>query len=169
MAKQGQAKAEGDPDKYKGYNVLSSEEISKEEIQSHSLSPKEQYYAAINCEKFGNNMLVPINADINNNIAIAKNMNIVEFYESVRNKGVWDYKQLDSKYENFGNFNYGVTGRAMGIPREILLRGAGYASIKADPARKENFGNWYGKPPYGDDPKDQLLIIQGMNYYDQNN
>jgi RHS repeat-associated protein len=44
------------------------------------------------------------------------------------NKGPWDYKWYRGnphpEYDNFGNFNYGATGCAMGIPLNILLRGA---------------------------------------------
>jgi Ca2+-binding RTX toxin-like protein len=60
------------------------------------------------------------------------------FYDVVRNNApnehgirhmeLWesmDYHKLNPKYENFGNYNYGYVGRAMGIPREVLLYGAG--------------------------------------------
>ncbi|WP_233592622.1 polymorphic toxin type 44 domain-containing protein [Erwinia psidii] len=49
------------------------------------------------------------------------------FYQQIRNKGPWDYKQQGASYQNFGNFNYGATGVVAGIPEEILLRGAGWA------------------------------------------
>ena len=49
------------------------------------------------------------------------------FYHQVRLRGPWDYKNTINKcYENFGNFNYGATGTAAGIPAEILLRAAGW-------------------------------------------
>jgi hypothetical protein len=45
------------------------------------------------------------------------------------------------------------------------LRGAGWASIRADPDRREDIGSFLGsKPTYGNDPKDASWIIQGMNY-----
>ena len=49
------------------------------------------------------------------------------FYDQVKTGGPWDYKQRNISYENFGNFNYGATGVAMGIPYEILRRAAGAA------------------------------------------
>ncbi|UKA23400.1 polymorphic toxin type 44 domain-containing protein [Photobacterium damselae subsp. damselae] len=53
------------------------------------------------------------------------------FYEQVRNKGPWDFKQQAGNFENFGNFHYGVAGFAGGIPENILLRSAGCAKMKA--------------------------------------
>lgn len=85
------------------------------------------------------------------------------FYLKVRNKGEWDYKQGHPELENFGNFNYGSAGYAAGIPSEILLMGAGWAQEKAGSSKKE-FGHWYQKPPYGDDPRDQFWIRQGIEY-----
>jgi hypothetical protein len=65
-----------------------------------------------------------------------------DYYQKVRNHGPWDYKQnrtlndfgsLDvaSPYEDFGNFNYGATAGALGIPENVALRAAGYAGQKA--------------------------------------
>lgn len=45
------------------------------------------------------------------------------FYQKVRNKGLWDYKQFDPYWAAFGNFNFGATGYATGIPVEILVMG----------------------------------------------
>ena len=104
------------------------------------------------------------------------------FYEKVRNhkkdmkagKGCgWDYKQLDPRFADFGNFNYGLTGRAYGIPLKVLLKKAGEAQIAATP---HNHGPGYpgqiynplsGKAPYGDNPEDQVMITAGANYFDQ--
>jgi RHS repeat-associated protein len=89
----------------------------------------------------------------------------LSWYLYVKNNGVWDYKQLDKKYEEFGNFNYGATGTALGLPADVLLRGAGWASVKADPRRASIYGRPLNKnPPYGDDAKDGYWIIQGINY-----
>ncbi|MGZ3912013.1 MAG: polymorphic toxin type 44 domain-containing protein, partial [Flavisolibacter sp.] len=85
------------------------------------------------------------------------------FYNQVQNKGPWDYKQQGRKYEDFGNFNFGATGSAFGIPQNILQRGAGWANQKADPTRK-NLGDPWGGYPYGDDPNDQDQIEKGSNY-----
>ena len=45
----------------------------------------------------------------------------------VKTGSPWDYKQGDKHPElrDLGNFNYGATGGANGIPAEILLRAAG--------------------------------------------
>ncbi|WP_233445460.1 polymorphic toxin type 44 domain-containing protein [Enterobacter asburiae] len=85
------------------------------------------------------------------------------FYQKVRNKGPWDYKQGHPELANFGNFNYGSAGYAAGIPSETLLMGAGWAQERAKTSKKK-WGHWYQKPPYGDDPHDQFWISQGIEY-----
>ena len=85
------------------------------------------------------------------------------FYQQVRNKGPWDYKQQGASYQNFGNFNYGATGVVAGIPEEILLRGAGWAQSRAGTV-EPRWGHWYQDIPYGDDPRDQYWIQQGIDY-----
>lgn len=75
------------------------------------------------------------------------------FYQKVRKKGPWDYKQFDPYWAAFGNFNFGATGYAAGIPAEILLMGAGWAQSRARTSRPE-WGTWYKDAPYGDDPQD---------------
>jgi hypothetical protein len=89
------------------------------------------------------------------------------FYQKVRNKGPWDYKQGHPELANFGNFNYGSAGYAAGIPSETLLMGAGWAQERAKTAKKK-WGHWYQKPPYGDDPHDQFWIRQGIEYAKKN-
>ncbi|WP_164055861.1 polymorphic toxin type 44 domain-containing protein, partial [Serratia marcescens] len=79
------------------------------------------------------------------------------------NKTPWDYKQQNRALANFGNFNYGATGTAAGIPAEILLMGAGFAQSRAGTSRSE-WSHWYQRPPYGDDPQDQYWIKQGIDY-----
>lgn len=68
--------------------------------------------------------------------------------------------------QNFGNFNFGATGTAAGIAADILLMGAGWAQSRAG-TRQSNWGHWYSKPPYGDDPRDQFWIKQGIDYAKQ--
>ncbi|WP_249032654.1 polymorphic toxin type 44 domain-containing protein [Tenebrionicola larvae] len=85
------------------------------------------------------------------------------FYQKVRNRGPWDYKQFDPYWANFGNFNFGATGTAAGIPANILLMGAGFAQSRAGTSNPL-WGNWYDKPPYGDDPTDQRFIREGIIY-----
>lgn len=115
---------------------------------------------------------------LDNNIKEAKGMSFMEWKNSVKNKGKWDYKQKDKNLSDFGNFNYGATGAAMldgnsplPVPQsaaeQILLRGAGYAQGEAGTS-KEEWGNWYEDAPYGDDPADQDIIQEGIDYYYDN-
>jgi uncharacterized protein RhaS with RHS repeats len=109
----------------------------------------------------------PPGVDIDYNIAKAKIIGsggILWFYNSVKTGGDWDYKQLDIKYEDFGNFNYGATGAALGFSEQTLLRGAGWAHQRANNPDELNI-KWMGAAPYGDDPKDQAQIKAGINYY----
>lgn len=109
----------------------------------------------------------PPGADINQNIRAAESRRFqaLWFYNQVRNRGPWDYKQQGRKYEAFGNFNYGATGTAVGFGTGFLLRMGGWAQLRS--------GNWQpgsgsplGGAPYGDDPRDQAQIQHGVNYYD---
>jgi hypothetical protein len=80
----------------------------------------------------------------------------IEYHET-------DQNSLETKYVEYANFNYGLTGISAGIAEEILLRIAGWAQEKSGLARKE-WGHWYGQPPYGDDPNEQNLIKQGVEW-----
>ncbi|MDO5625948.1 MAG: polymorphic toxin type 44 domain-containing protein [Pseudomonadota bacterium] len=89
----------------------------------------------------------------------------VWFYNQVKNGAPWDYKQQGAQYQDFGNYNFGLTAAAMGIPENIALRGAGYAQQRAGTS-DPTWGNptdWNG--PYGDDPADQAQIKAGYDYY----
>ncbi|NLY76124.1 MAG: type IV secretion protein Rhs [Firmicutes bacterium] len=86
------------------------------------------------------------------------------FYNQVRNRGPWDYKQLGSQYEDFGNFHYGVVGKAGYFPDQVLFRMAGWAQTRSGNYQKENGSPW-GKAPYGDDPRDQAMIQKGIWWY----
>lgn len=85
------------------------------------------------------------------------------FFQKVRNRGPWDYKQQKPALANFGNFNYGATGFAAGIPENILLRGGGFAQGQAKTSMP-GWSNWWRDAPYGDDPRDQFWIQQGIDY-----
>ncbi|WP_297895960.1 polymorphic toxin type 44 domain-containing protein [uncultured Campylobacter sp.] len=108
------------------------------------------------------------------------------FYLKVKNRGEWDYKYRDieakqknqpSKYEDFGNWHYGVIGTALGIPKEILLAGAGAAQVSSM-MKDSNFllnfvWSWLqaaetGDFGYYDDPKDQAQILAGIQAYKKN-
>jgi hypothetical protein len=95
----------------------------------------------------------------------------------VRNKGPWDFKQQGRQYQEFGNYHYGLVGSAAGFPDELLLRAAGWAPMRAGTSadtwqsapfldQLQPFMPWpWGRPPYGDDPMDQLLIRMGSSDY----
>ena len=96
-------------------------------------------------DDFGFQGIVPPGASIAENVSIALNHQHSHtpeetaqwFYDTVRNNSPdnfhisqdqsWDYKQLGDIYADFGNFNFGVVGRALGIPDVVLLYGAGWA------------------------------------------
>jgi uncharacterized protein RhaS with RHS repeats len=105
----------------------------------------------------------PKETELNKNMRIANSYYGADFFNSVRNGGRWDYKQQDRAYQDFGNFNYGATGYAVGLSRGVLLMGAGWAQSRAGTSKPE-WGNWYGKAPYGDDPADQAMIKAGIQY-----
>lgn len=93
------------------------------------------------------------------------------FRSMVRNRSIWDYKNqpyphAHPEYADFGNFNFGATGDALGLPTPILFRGAGYAQEKAGTSTS-GWGHWWGSAPYGDDPKDQQQIKSGIQYVQQ--
>jgi len=98
------------------------------------------------------------------------------FYNQVHNNGPWDYKQLGRQFQDFGNFNYGATGSAFGYSEDTLLRAAGWAQKRAGtskpewgdaPSALQAYVGAGGEPPYGDDPDDQAMIKQGIEYYKQ--
>jgi hypothetical protein len=67
-----------------------------------------------------------------------------------------------TRYLEYSNVNYGATGiSAQGTSEDILLRWAGWSQEKSGMTREE-WGHWYGQPPYGDDPKEQYYIKQGI-------
>jgi len=105
---------------------------------------------------------VPPKVSTDQNMDEAKaSWNPLWFYNQVRNKGPWDYKQKDAKYQNFGNFNYGAVGTAFGLPEQVLLRGAGWAQGQSG---NDGSGKWWGDAPHGDDPADQDMIKKGIEY-----
>ena len=121
----------------------------------------------------GKRIPYPPDVDIKANInAAKKSFNPFWFRNQVRNKGPWDYKQRGKQYESFGNFHYGVVGRAFGFSKNTLLREAGRAQQAAGTSKPEwgdpgfRFNPWGGSGSYGDDPNDQELIEEGVRYYD---
>ena len=94
--------------------------------------------------------------------------NLLWFRDQVQNKGPWDYKQQGSGFQDFGNYNYGYAGSAMNVDAGFLQRQAGVAQQAAGTSRPEwgspglLHGLVGGTAPYGDDPRDQTMMIQGM-------
>lgn len=108
-----------------------------------------------------------------------------EFYDRVKAGGVWDFKLRDqesiragrrSKYEEFGNFAFGMTGAAFGFTEGALLRGAGLAQ-QADPTSRSvgegtPVGGWSeifgdgGTYPFGDERSDAEAIQRGVAYHE---
>lgn len=122
----------------------------------------------------------PNNVSVDDNIAVAESMrtvlpaplNLLWFYDQVRSKGPWDYKKINRSYADFGNFNYGATGTALGLSQDTLLRMAGWAQRRSgndgEGVSTSLLGSIIGtggKPPYGDDQKDQDWIVRGIQYY----
>ena len=113
----------------------------------------------------------PPDADVYQNMWRSQENGYRWWYVTVtKGHGPWDYKyyrgQPHNEYDNFGNFNYGATGCAMGIPLNILLRGAGWAKSRL--LRKQMgydpYGNPLGRYPYGNQPDKQQQIINGYNF-----
>ncbi len=88
------------------------------------------------------------------------------WFERILPYSEWDYKRrLDDHevYQDFGNFNFGMTGAAEGLPLNTLLWGAGELQKLMDFA--------YGRPgpanptEYGDHPRDDAMIRLGYAFY----
>jgi RHS repeat-associated protein len=110
---------------------------------------------------------IPPNVDIPANVQEASNMNVMEFYNAVRNGGKWDFKQLDPKYQDYGNYHYGMMARAHGMSETMACRGAGWAQEQAGTS-DPSWGDWTDMSSgssYGDDPNDQKWIKEGMQDY----
>ncbi|MEP0207363.1 MAG: polymorphic toxin type 44 domain-containing protein [Paracoccaceae bacterium] len=112
--------------------------------------------------------LHPSDVDIDENIGEAEQqsypIDLLWFYNQVKTNGPWDYKQRNTQFENFGSFNYGATGTAMGIPERLLRRQTGIAQLRNNTSKPE-WGKPGGGPPYGDDPNDQTKIGMGIDYF----
>lgn len=99
------------------------------------------------------------------------------FTGKVTNNNEWNYKKKLRHGEHVGNFNYGATGRAIlrkmnrNFVENLLLRGGGYKQ-EQDGTSQEEWGDYRDltltNSFYGDDPRDQEMIKQGINWYDQN-
>lgn len=117
--------------------------------------------------------LAPSGVTVAANIAVATayavNHSALEsyvwFFNQVRNGGPWDYKQ-QGNYQGFGNFNYGATGRAMGIPETVLHNMAGVAQLIAGTSASDWASIIWTSPSTADDPLDQAAILDGIEWAD---
>ncbi|HKY17838.1 MAG TPA: polymorphic toxin type 44 domain-containing protein [Rhizomicrobium sp.] len=75
-----------------------------------------------------------------------------------------DYKKIDGKYRDFGNFNYGAFGSALGLSPYELHSGAGYQQLK-DKHWEVGYGVPGLVPPFGDNDADYKQIDAGIRYY----
>jgi hypothetical protein len=63
-----------------------------------------------------------------------------------------------------GNVNYGILGKALGLPDLVLLYGAGVADI-FDTIRDGRWRDFLNRSPYGDDLPDSQAILRGIEAY----
>lgn len=98
------------------------------------------------------------------NVDQTKWYSMVNWVNNVRPGGEWDYKQGGKRpeMEHVGNFNYGATGRALGIPPSVLKGAGGVVQIA------QGTSDWDFYDSYFDDPVDQKYIQQGIDWYDEN-
>jgi hypothetical protein len=75
-----------------------------------------------------------------------------------------DYKKGDPRYRDFGNFNFGAFGSALGLSPHELHGGAGYQQFK-DKRWEIGYGIPGPVPPYGDNETDYKQIDAGIRYY----
>lgn len=108
----------------------------------------------------------PGNADIDVNITAAMEAGRTFQFLMVLPHAPWDYKNTDgSQYDDFGNFNFGATGAALGYSDTELLAGAG--ALKAlerawkgqHTPRADTLGQ-YGNERHKDD-----MIKAGIRYF----
>ncbi len=91
------------------------------------------------------------------------------FKDQVNSGKPWDYKNVQEvkgseRIEDFGNFNYGATGAALGVPDWMLYAAAGDKQLKDHPNDPEQTTSRWSYP-YGDDPRDAEMIRRGIEAY----
>lgn len=72
------------------------------------------------------------------------------------------YDGLLLRSDDFGNFNYGVAGKAFGLSDFILESAAGANQLKNYIMRGSPIG---GPSVYFDDPKDNYMVRLGIQYF----
>jgi len=146
------------------------------DIESHEANPGEMIPSVVPHGCPGVPQHLP-SMNLNQNV---QKTNLLNFYNQVKGHGPQDFKQVkqmndipdaldrpmavQSPYEDYGNFNYGVVAATSGVPFTVALRGAGYAGQKAQGASTASaMKTAMGPAPYGDDPADQIQITNGYN------
>jgi hypothetical protein len=76
----------------------------------------------------------------------------------------WDYKTQGQQYDAFGNFNFGATGEAAGIPLQVLQVAAGGVSTVVG-TNNAAYGSWHQALLYGHPPVKSQVIAAGFAYY----
>ena len=101
----------------------------------------------------------------------------VNFYNAVKDYGVWDYKRADRRldwptykgkflvygvvmdWEIIGNINFAFTGCAVGFTPVVIRTGGGLVNVK------NTGGDWSDLPYYFDDEDDAQWIGFGVSLY----
>jgi RHS repeat-associated protein len=119
-------------------------------------------------------------ANVDQNLESATRMGVAKWLLLVMPGGSWDYKRFGLQYEDFGNFNFGATCKAVGFKETECLLGAGLVQLAVNGKRiagtditdiKKALGiygnNILNLPFYGDDALDREYIKRGFKYYDE--
>jgi hypothetical protein len=118
-----------------------------------------------------------LNADI---VATSGRYSPAWYFGMIRPGGAWDHKLKDptrnprtqSIYEDYGNFAFGATSGAFGMPLVIAQAGAGWVQQTGDQPAGRN--PWLKRaialralfmPGFGDNPGDPGIIADGRQYY----
>ncbi len=113
---------------------------------------------------------IPAAVDICKNLQEAAGMFTLSWVNKVREHGDWDYKKQDPKFEDFGNYHYAITARAIGFSPDTIRRAAGAVQVLQGYLNPGRYDPRHGRPylfaPYGDDPFDQAWINEGIRDYD---
>jgi hypothetical protein len=101
---------------------------------------------------------IPPGVDMKANIERSQSMSSAEFFNAVKTGGEWDYKSIDEKYMDFGNFDFGATCGS--IAANACPLSAGLA--RALDGKWEMIRDWRTN---FDQPRDQYWIDRGQQFY----
>lgn len=157
-------------------NVLSYMPVVKKEERGLVFPPLPEQFNMLDL----GGPVEPLEVIKENVIWVLKEGNMVLWILKVKPKGEWDYKYCwselrggkpgEKQYElcaDFGNFNYGVTGSALGISIIFLHIFGGLDEIIKDlQKRKISFeSNQFDLYAFGDEWDDSMNIDIGINYW----